>query len=250
MLLFQFSHFFGKVKMKIAFTLLLTLCLPFWIFAQEKRNVIHLGGLFYDHMLLLNNREILEESQTLEYTDRMGFSAGYDRVIGSSIMVGLRYSWYIGTGKQGIECNNSFMSAPIKALETTDSYTLDYVERGGGFSYESRFFFEEVDKHYGFNSITNYIGVMFSRITLREALVNINAYDVNHNSIPVNDVENKYSINRLGIKLGGFMSDYVSVDYYVAGYANFVQGKGDKFTPLSTVPDFSFAIGCLIGVPF
>jgi hypothetical protein len=216
------------------------ICISLSVSAQ-KRNIIHFGGLFYDYLIAAES-----EDDELMFANKTGFTAGYDRLVGNRISVGLRYSYYFGGGDEGthISLNNSGISG-VPAGTSIGSAV--FQEKGGGFNYESKYFFDDFDSD-GANS--GYIGMVITRLNFTETIKDIDAQDNNYNAVHINDRENDYGITRIGIKYGGITSGALSSEFYIAGYMNFAKDKGNLFPSPTRVADYSFAIGWLIGVPF
>lgn len=213
--------------------LICLLALSTALIAQNSRNVVKVG-LYYDNAVV----GYTNYNTDVASTNKFGFIAGYERYIGNRIGLNFGFHKYIGASDFFYSKDNTNYRA-----EAT------FNENGYGISYESRFYFDDIDSEGG-NS--GFVGVVFQHNRFTQTVTNVR-HTNNLTSITTNfaDFENKVNYNRLGIRLGGQFSVDFSSELYLSLFVNLQPTRAVQ--PISSptyIPNISYGITYLLGLPF
>lgn len=232
--------------MRILFVLILLMAAMI-TFAQN-RNVIGVGA-FYDNVL--RDAKNSDKEVSAAFPKEIGLSVGYDRVIGKSVLIGVRYIKFTGTSGEEFKVSGEAADKVLKDVPAGYVFKSgSYTETGDGFSYESKIFFED------FNSdgpASFYLGVVYSRIWFKESITDITLKEkqaIIPKTMDWTNQSNKYILNRVGLKLGYMHNTNIGVEGYFGCYYNFADGKNANFVAPSDIAKVSLNIGVNYFLPF
>lgn len=200
-----------------------------------NRNLVKFAGIYIDNVT----------KGPIDYNDffignKYGFAFGYERYLGSHIGLNVTFHKFFGLSNYDIDDINS-------------SASLDgsFDERAYSISYESRYYFEELDEDGG-NSL--FLGIVVQHNRIKQAVSNASITSnttgtPQQYNIPDYEVQNNY--NRVGLRIGRQLTDFLSNELYFAIYYNFIPTLSKQpITHPTSIPQLSFGITYLLSVPF
>lgn len=211
----------------------------------QNKNVWNIAGWYYDYLLVADD----VEDDPVRYANKTGFSCGYGRLIGSRIYIGLNYNRFFGPKERESAFFEEYdPKSDDIGIRLPPNFTVtDYYlkERGQGFTYESKYFFDDHDNN-GPDGV--YIGVMFSKLWFEETLKGIEIKnDITFEDYNYPDITNKYTIKRIGAKCGAAAE---FGEYYIGTFYNFENNKGAAFNSPTRVSKLSLTFGFNFWLPF
>ncbi len=207
-------------------------------FAQ-KRNNLQLVGFGYDQWS--NDDYTKDVGEFLESVGRFTYIAGYERLIGDRLALGLTYHFIIPSVDNTFYDFQSYR--PLRNLPSTYSNTY-YSFSGFNIGYDSKYYFQEFDED-GANGF--YIGCNYQYSTITESGIVNYDYNTSQTMLP----RNTYNIHRLGIKTGFTISDDISQQFGIGLFYNMPSSNKDLtwVSPVG-VNNISFNISWVVGIPF
>lgn len=229
------------MKKKLIITTLMA-TLPLLSAYAQKRNNIKFGGIAFDNMFSSNSNAIKS------FTNKFGFSLGYQRNIGSCITIGLLGNFYLPfTGSSTFygagQGYNSSNDPNLKLIEG------EFTQSGYIVGYETKYYFEPFDDD---GATGGYIGMNAQFGSFSQQLSNVkylNSY--NYTTSKVSFPDQTLTTNRIGIKIGVTNSNYLTNDYYFSVMYNFSNNiSNQQFLSPTTVRAVSIGFGWTIGIPY
>jgi hypothetical protein len=231
--------------MKKLITLVVMLLVMIQLTNAQKRNIIKPAGLLLD-VSSFDITSFLEDEDNEIAALNIGYAAGYERLLGSRLSVGLQFTKYFKINSS-VNGYTSGYSGP----QSIPGYTFNsgnYARTGFNVEYESRYYFREFDED-GVRSA--YLGFAYQFASFTESFSNATYYSNGAAaSIEKSYADQTFSASRLGIKFGYAGSNAVSSNFFAGIYFNIPGQQNKQWNSVKTMQPVSIYAGWTFGIPF
>lgn len=208
---------------------------------RPKRNLIRIPGVFMDITLGGEN----SSSGSLNNVITTGYTAGYERLIGSRVSVGFTFMKFFNLDNNGV-----YYGGPEpQAIPGYRFEQGDYSRTGFGLGYESRYYFGDFDED-GVNS--GFLGFGYQYFAYTESMKNAKYYPNNWGNPDIlKDFDDQtYAVNRFGLKFGYAGANALLSEFYVGVYYNAPGQMNKNWVSRASVAPLSINLGWTLGIPF
>lgn len=200
----------------------------------QKRNLVKLADISLDFMMG-------PASDHDRFRNLVGYSAGYERLLGSRVSVGFNFTKYFGAGEKQTTWE------PVKG--TPSGYKFEnglFKETGFAIGYESRYYFGDFDEE-GVNS--GYLGFSYQCAIFTQSLKEAWFTQQWAPTVQKDFEDQRYTINKLGVKFGYAGANAMLSDFHIGINYNLPVGLNAQWESDTRVNPLSISFGWTIGLP-
>lgn len=232
--------------MKKLIALVVLLIMMVQLTNAQKRNIIKPVGLMLDFapVDLVSLLEV-EELSVLN----AGYTAGYERLLGSRLSVGLQFTKYF---KISSSVNGYGYSGGYSGPQSIPGYTFSsgsYARTGYNIEYESRYYFREFDED-GVRSA--YLGFVYQFASFTESFSDATYYSSNYTGPSLNRSypDQTFSANRFGLRFGYAGSNAISSNFFAGINFNIPGQQNKEWNSVKNMQPLTIYGGWTFGIPF
>lgn len=225
------------------YLLTLVLVCSLFVALAQKRNIIKPLCFDWEYM------DYMVDGVNENISNVYNFRLGYERLIGMHVSAAVNYVQFISGDQMNVSANyygGDYQPEKIQGYRFSEA---SYQNKIKGFEYESRYFFNPLEKE-GLNS--GYIGFMYSYLTAKQSLTNVQYEELNYNgSLKMDYPDKEVNIHRFGVKIGYAGSGALYSDIHVGVYYNNQPSDYNQgWTSPSDIYPVSVMLGWHFGIPF